>query len=297
MPLKTIQRDVYLTFDVEGFKNPKSLTALANIIKTLNRHNLRGLFFITAEMAETLAKSHAILRLLEDHDVGYHSSAHYVRPSIPEFTDVKSYDEAVKISLIRETSRINPLTGEPEGEGGIKILREIFNNKDIIAFRAPGHIWTPPHLNALQKIGIKIDFSAKIFQNNVQYNDVAIYKSVCFCPFPKSMESPLAHLPYHLCRRKKLCLESHEWEYINSDFKRLNFLLEYLERLQRLGLVRVVSLPDGGNEIMSFTKSDILKTYYTSIRYPRWLLNYGPPKYLLSHFFRFFGLIENTYKS
>ena len=288
---KTTQREVYLTFDTEDFRNPKSLTALANILKTLNRHNLRGLFFITAEMAETIAKNHLILRLLEDHYVGYHSNAHYVRPAIPQFTDVESYDEAVKISLIRETSRINPLTGEPEGEGGIKILREIFTNHNITAFRAPGHIWTPPHLNALQKLGIKFDFSAKIFQNNVQYHNAAIYKGVCFCPFPKSMESRLAHLLYILFRRKKLCLETHEWAYINSDFKKLNLMLEYLARLQRLGLVRVVPLPDGGIEITNFTKSDILKTYYASIRYPRWRLNYKP-RYLLSHFFHFFGLKE-----
>ena len=119
-----------------------------------------------------------ILNLLEGHEIGYHSSSHSVHPNIFEYTDVENYDVAYKASLERECSRINPLTGKIEGPGGFLLLKEVFPKKKIVAFRAPGFCWSPPHLDALSDMGFQFDFSASLSRVPVSY------KNVTFYPFP-----------------------------------------------------------------------------------------------------------------
>ncbi len=74
-------------------------------------------------MAEKLSDFPDTVELLSEHQIGYHSSSHSIHPTLFEFTDVESYEEAYQTSLIRETAHINPLTGEIEGSGGIQALQ------------------------------------------------------------------------------------------------------------------------------------------------------------------------------
>jgi len=129
-------------------------------------------------MAEKISNYPQIIELLKNHEIGYHSSSHSVRPTIPEYTDVQSYEKAREIALERETSHINPLTGEIEGEGGIIFLRELFYPKRIQAFRAPGMCWTPPHLEALRSLGIRYDFST-----NLTLSEPVSYRGITFYPY------------------------------------------------------------------------------------------------------------------
>jgi len=164
-----------LTFDVEDFINLRSLKACARVLNLLKKYDFKALFFITGHMAEKLSDFPQILELLEPHEIGYHSSSHSVRPTIFEYTDVESYEKACLTSIERETAHVNPLTGEVEGEGGIKSLRNLFPNKSIVSFRAPGACWSPPNLEALKKLGIKFDFSAYISSRPVYCKGITFY--------------------------------------------------------------------------------------------------------------------------
>lgn len=128
------------------------MSALHHILELLQKYDVKTLFFITGHMAEKMRDFPKILDLIKDHEIGYHSSAHSVHPTIVEYTDVENYDIARQISLKRETSHINPLTGECEGKGGIILLKALFPKKEIISFRAPGFCWSPPHLEALKDL-------------------------------------------------------------------------------------------------------------------------------------------------
>ena len=120
---------VFLTFDVEDFINEESTNALLLVLGLLEKHDLRGLFFITGHVVEKLRFRSDVLTLLEKHEIGFHSSAHSVRPTIFEYSDVENYEDAYAISLERETSHINPISGEVEGKGGIQALRDLFPSK------------------------------------------------------------------------------------------------------------------------------------------------------------------------
>lgn len=201
-------RDIYLTFDVEDFINQRSLKALQTILNLLEKYKLKGIFFISGHVAEKISNSKDIINSLNNHAIGYHSSGHSVIPIIPMFTDIENYNKAVEISYERETSHINPLTVEIEGEGGIKFLREIFPEKEVISFRAPGHSWSPPHLEALKKLGIKFDFSTNIAVEPVIYGGINFYS----LPTERNNIAFLASL----LKQKTIILRWHPDAFVNS---------------------------------------------------------------------------------
>lgn len=180
---KKSKKKILLTFDVEDFINEESMFSLYKILILLRKHGFKGIFFITGNVAEKINRYPQIVRMLKAHVIGYHSSSHSVKPRIFEYTDLKQYEEAIKLSRERETSHINPLTGEAEGEGGLLFLRKLFPNKNINSFRAPIFCWTPPHLEALRELGIKFDFSTDLSQTPV------CFKGINFYPYPIMLDS------------------------------------------------------------------------------------------------------------
>src|SRR3990172_8970078 len=110
---------VLLTFDTEDFISENSVSSLRMLLLRLRKHGFKALFFLTGHIAEQLKGEDEVIHLLEEHEIGYHSSSHSVHPTIFEFTDVEDYEEAYKNAILRETSHINPLNGHIEGEGGI----------------------------------------------------------------------------------------------------------------------------------------------------------------------------------
>jgi len=273
-------------------------------------------------MAEKLANFPETVDLLNEHQIGYHSSSHSVHPALFEFTDIESYYEAYQTSLIRETSHINPLTGEIEGIGGIYALRALFPEKKIVAFRAPGYCWTPPHLDALKTLGITCDFSTDICIEPISYRETTFY------PFTIQLNNWNGRVLEHLriqrfsLIREVSVLTIHpstmvnqlEWDLIyypkfnkgklnpaNLDrlpartpnevasiFRKFDLLLRHLETLQKMHLLKVTSKPTPTNRTLFPTLKDAEKSYKQSIN---WAEGYGyKPKFLHSHFTQFFQL-------
>lgn len=186
--MKFLQNSLILSFDVEDFINNRSIKALNKILELLQNHKFTALFFITGHMAEKLGDYPKTQQLLQDHVIGFHSSAHSVHPTIFEYCDVEEYDDAYRSSLKRETSHINPLSGEIEGPGGINALRALFPNKDIIAYRAPGFCCPPPLLEAMATLGLKFDYSLNSFMNvPVAFKDMVFYPRPLFSNCEKAL--------------------------------------------------------------------------------------------------------------
>jgi peptidoglycan/xylan/chitin deacetylase (PgdA/CDA1 family) len=211
-----------VTFDTEDFVNVRSVEALHLILNLLHKYNLRSLFFLTGHFAERLRFFPEIRGLLQSHEIGYHSTCHSIRPNIFEYTDLNSYQDAYNISLKRETSHINPNTGNVEGKGGIEVLREIFPQKKVEAFRAPGFSWSPPHLDALVSLGIKYDFSTSLSSVPVRYKEVTFY------PYPtlidwKDTFSYYENLLRSLLNSEVTVLDFHPNKFVNKDYWDLFF--------------------------------------------------------------------------
>jgi len=183
--------DLYLTFDIEDFINEKAFSVLKQIINILDTAQLKGLFFITGHVADKLNTYPEIVNTLENHEIGYHSSAHSVRPLIIEYTDIENYDQAIQTALTRETSRISPITGKILGPGGLLSLKKLFPKKIITSFRAPGFGWSPPIIEALGKLGIQHDFSTRLKTGPFKF------KKIQFYPFPTVLCPPDGY-PFNL---------------------------------------------------------------------------------------------------
>jgi hypothetical protein len=310
-----IMHALLITFDTEDWISKNSVPVLQKVLESLHKHNLKGLFFITGQMAEALQNYPEVADMLRVHQIGYHSSGHSTHPAIFEFSDVESYDEAKKISYERETSHIDPLTGNINGEGGILTLRKLFPSNEILAFRAPGHCWGPPHLEALSTLGIKYDFSTSISR------DAVAFKGFTFYPYPITGHwtgtlSEYSILLNCLLRYKNVVMTIHpslignkvEWDaqYHNSSNpqtleeppsrspQETSLLLDKLDKLfRRVSSLQKISLLSEKADLKMAEKefhpseSEINRCYQASIKWTS-KFNYQP-KYLHDHFLTFFS--------
>ena len=312
-------RKITFTFDVEDFTNKRAFMALQATIELLDRYGFNGIFLITGHVAERLYDYPKIVELLEAHEVGYHSSGHSVHPTIFEFTDVKNYKEAYEISLKRETSHINPLTGGMEGEGGIVALQKLFPSKKITAFRAPGYCWSPPHLEALRDLGIKFDFSAKLSKTPVYH------KGITFYPYPilaqwsgklsdfrlfwimtaKNLYTVIGLHPslfatydgwdtIYFNGNPKAIVPSkpRELQEVKSLIKSFELFLKNIKIFERLGLIEVTTKPENTKKELVITNKIVEKCYAHSMRWAKNVFNYKP-KYLRNHFYQFFNVFAS----
>lgn len=311
----------FLTFDTEDFISKNSIPVLHWILERLKKHDLEALFFITGHVAETLQNFPTVIDLLTAHQIGYHSSSHSVYPAIFEFTDVEDYREAYNNSLERETAHINPCTGEIEGKGGILALKSLFHSKHVDSFRAPGHCWTPPHLEALKTLGMNFDFSTNLSSTPINFKDTTFY------PYPvlghwegKAWEQRL--LLTSILRKKLIVLTCHpsllvnktSWDLIYFDSKRSrtfdsnpksltpppprnsaearhllhNFdsLLSNLSKLRKMQIIDTTPKLESTNTTLRLNDSDIRESYNWSMR---WAIGFHyHPKFIFGHFLQYF---------
>lgn len=317
-PLKAKSRAALLTFDVEGppkredFINEDIIQALYHVLRLLAKYDLRGLFFITGTAAKKISCYPKILKMLESHEVGYHSSSHSIKPGIFEYTDVKSYEKAVRISIERETSSIDSFAGGTLGHGGIISLKQVFPNKKIASFRAPFLCWSPPHLEALRELGISFDFSADLSSVPV------FYRSITFFPYPIVIDSVIGKLYYLLrgiLKREFSVLLMHPslvlfkeggpfygayrnaYEPIRTEnhssfvsrfkFCELELFFCALILLQKLELVETRVPLNMSRKSLDLGEKDVLRIYKRSLSEARKHFGYKP-RFLWCHFLDFF---------
>lgn len=306
-----------LTFDVEDFINPNATYALHAVLELLKKYRMEAIFFVTGHMAEKIAGFPEILDSLKNHEIGFHSSAHSVRPIIPEYTDIKSYRQAYLVSLERETAHINPLTGKMEGKGGIYFLQDLFHPKKIEAYRAPGMSWTPPHLEALASLGIKYDFSS-----NVTTSELAHYKKITFYPYTFTQRWHGTRLDYQcllsaILRRKIAVFDLHPTLYVNqtmwdsiyykgnpptlfkvpqrrskeitSLFFRFELLLKQINFLRHIKLMQIDANlnASASPKKLIVSRNNVQKCYEMSVRWPKKFFHYTP-RFVCAHFHEFF---------
>jgi peptidoglycan/xylan/chitin deacetylase (PgdA/CDA1 family) len=300
-----------LTFDTEDFIGEKSVPALNRVLELLKKHKLTGLFFTTGHMAEKLSDYPETVELLNQHQIGFHTSSHSVHPTLFEFTDVEDYENAYHASLLRETSHVNPLTGEVEGKGGIHALKALFPQKQIVSFRAPGFCWTPPHLEALKTLGITYDFSTNFSDSPCNYNGITFYPSWTLYIFGaltnylfvynllmRDVSTFLLH-PHDL-------VDQHPWDitYRKSNpqtlsqspnkspaeegylCRELDLFLKRISGLQKTGLLEVTPALKPAGKTFQPALCDVEKYYNFSMKWPKNWFGYNP-QHLHKHFIHF----------
>jgi peptidoglycan/xylan/chitin deacetylase (PgdA/CDA1 family) len=308
---------VLLTFDTEDFAGEHSIWFLHKLLLSLKEFDWQSLFFVTGHMAEKIKDNLDIVNLLKAHVIGYHSSSHSVRPTIFEFTDIENYGEAYDLALKRETSHINPFNGRTEGEGGIYAVSSLCKNREILAYRAPGFCWSPPHTEALRDLGIRFDFSANFSEFPVFYRDITFYPFPALREWSGSLGTNYYRLLLSSILRKKITVVSlhpdwfvnySSWDSVyhkgnpehitvpvpraNSEFQKMfqsfRLFLKRAKQLENLGIVEISANLEKSERVLSVTQKKIEEFYDHSMRWPRKYFDYEP-RYLRKHFSEFFS--------
>ncbi len=322
--LREQPKKVMLTFDVEGlppkqdFFDDASAMYVNKTLDLLEEKGFEGIFFLTGTVGEQIRRYPDIVERLACHKIGYHSSSH-ARPTIIEYTDVDNYEEAVAESVKRETSRTGSGRRRFEEEGGILALRKTFPRNDIRAFRAPFLAWSPPHLEALKRLGIPFDFSSGIS------DDPTFFRGIEFYPYPIPIDGVVRTFVHKapgnffvqpitstLLRRNVTVLAMHPSNlpvknpFASADklkvggkirtkfiisFQRL--LLDSIHFLQKTDLIQVTSSLSQTWQPLCQEKIDVERIYRLSVQEVKRLFGCNP-RFVLSHFRRFFGQLKAT---
>jgi hypothetical protein len=315
-----ILANIFLTFDCEDFINDRSILALRSVLKLLDKYSLKGLFFITGLMAEKLAYYPDITDLLENHVIGFHSSGHSIRPTLVEYADIENFEQARHITLKREISHINPVTGKSEGRGGLFAVKDLFPSKRIEAFRAPGFCWSPPIIEAMRDLGLKYDFST-----NLSYS-ISSYKQTIFYPLPinevvpnispNSLFSMFKILANSFpINSQAIVLYTHPNYFVNSVYwdsvyyhgnpsqqktvpsrnesevlgmlRKWELIIKQISYFQKSRILEVTPKFNNGGQI-DFSRDNIINEYARSIKWLTSRFNYKP-RFVLSHYMKFFS--------
>lgn len=266
-------------------------------------------------MGELLRNFPSIVELLVEFEIGYHSSSHSVHPILIEYTDIEDYKEAYRISLERETSHINPLTGEMKGKGGIHVLHELFPSKRIEAYRAPTNCWSPPHLEALRDLGIKFDFSTSISPVPVHYKGITFYPRQILGDWHGNWSDYKLFLTSILKNKitvtgfhPNLFVNKNDWDtiYLKGNPKRLlpptprtpkeienlfrafDLFLTRVKLLQKMGLIEVTSRLTKAEKMLVVDEKLAERCYEQSVKGARKWFSYEP-SVLRKHFYKFFS--------
>ncbi len=334
MPKKRHQ--VFLTFDAEGpaphedVLDQRTQFILMAILRKLRRNKLRGLFFLPGSVAWTVQKHPELMAALQPHEIGYHYSTHSMRPLIFEFTDIPNYNAAIEVSIEKETQLSRSGVAKNVQGKGLLAFQEMFPEWNIVSFRAPFMSWSPPHLEALQSLGISYDFSSSVTDRPFYYRGVMFYPpalpldgipnivgfwgksplnaknggSKLNLTLPTILRGSCTVLSLHPAR---LVFKTRR-NYLKKDSKNIErgsldvairlcvieLTFRMLNILQRMKLIAVT--PSLKIEKETIPEFNLKEAYNRSAYAARKLFHYDP-RFLYSHFKRFFDLsnYENSF--
>ncbi|MDF2686621.1 MAG: hypothetical protein K0S55_1803 [Clostridia bacterium] len=94
--------DIIFSFDTEDFTSNYAADAIRDLAIILENEDIKGNFCMVGLVAKQLLswKRYDVLEALKKHEIGFHSLAHSIHPTINEYTDIEdykiAYDEFIK---------------------------------------------------------------------------------------------------------------------------------------------------------------------------------------------------------
>lgn len=133
---------VLFWFDVEDCTVPQSDDATKRLALILGKHNVRGTFKVVGQKARLLEQRMRfdVIDVLRQHDIGFHSNWHGLRPQIGEYLGPLDWEQGVAEFEKREGP-------------GLEDVRRLFG-PDTTTYGQPGSNWAPHVFPVLRKWNI-----------------------------------------------------------------------------------------------------------------------------------------------
>ena len=118
-------------FDVEDCTITQSDDAAKRLANILTAHDVRGTFKVVGQKARMLRQRirYDVIDALQQHDIGFHSNWHGLRPQIAEYLAPCDWEEGVREFAARERQ-------------GLDDVRDVFG-PNIVTYGQPGSNWAP----------------------------------------------------------------------------------------------------------------------------------------------------------
>ena len=244
---------VIFRFDTEDYVNLQAADGVLNAIKPLNEAGIKGTFVVVAKFAEELKRLGRtdIIDALKEHDIGTHSYGHSLHPTLNEYTDLKNYDEALRI--FNETESM-----------GNEILKDVFGIDEIKTYCGPGASISYISLYGYYDMGTKISAGGGAY-----YGDIVRERPSKYCNITSLITSHnidemynwpdgfVDELIENIAEKNEVCVFCHH--------PARNLVLEYYDELNFKG-------------VNTSPENYILSTPLTSEQKAKWMENY---KYLI----------------
>jgi len=133
---------VLFWFDVEDCTVTQSDDAAKRLALILREHGVRGTFKIVGQKARLLEQRvrYDVIDALREHDIGFHSNWHGLRPQVAEYLAPLDWDDGAAEFQRRE-------------EPGLDDVRRLFGDR-VVTYGQPGSNWAPQVFPVLGRWGI-----------------------------------------------------------------------------------------------------------------------------------------------
>lgn len=133
---------ILFCFDSEDYTAPRSADMLVRLADTLGSHGVVGHFMVVGLLAEYIekAKRTDVTEALKDHDIGFHTYGHSLHPTLSEYTDIESYEEA---QVLLESE-----------ERAAETVKRVFDRERLCAAVPPGSAISYAAMYRYAEIGI-----------------------------------------------------------------------------------------------------------------------------------------------
>lgn len=137
--------DIIFSFDTEDFTSNIAADAILAEAEIMREEGVRAGFCIVGLLAKQLKKwgRTDILEALSHHDILSHSYGHTLHPTINEYTDIESFDDAYNEVIRQETE-------------GIRLINEFTGNMKIYGACPPGNQKSYVAMYAYADMGLPI---------------------------------------------------------------------------------------------------------------------------------------------
>ncbi len=138
--------DIVIRFDTEDYINEIAAEGILRSAKLLESYNIRGSFVTVGMLAEALEKwgRQDVLDALKYHEIGNHSYAHSMHPTINEYTNIEDFDEALEKFLGNEkktdkilarlTGKTNLPVAAPPGDSTSYVAHYGYSDMGYVAY-------------------------------------------------------------------------------------------------------------------------------------------------------------------
>ncbi len=155
---------VMYRFDTEDYIHRPTDDVTLRMCEAFDRHGIMATYIVVGELARTWEreKRFDVIEAVGRHDVGYHTNYHSIHPTVPEYCNGQTWEDALAETLRREGS-------------GVRDLVRVFGRLPTCYIQGGGS-WSPTMIGAMREWGVPVFWDAMPWHSHVSLPDMMPFR-------------------------------------------------------------------------------------------------------------------------